>query len=363
MPQKFFKGRGKFSNKKKSKNAQRGRLMQQMIHSHPFLWNFTDTVDVTGTSNAPAVQLMWGQAQNLSSNLGAGVVSAISNLGLLDGVLVEMLSGAITRQTSGETLTVTPVAPSFVIKSVKWQTVVTNHTTGKVLFWHYRCKARRDFGSSNSVNSGIQTVLTTGFTTVQAPNPAAATGVGDTLASTTYGTTPFDNPVFTRFNKVIRSKRYVIPPGGSIIISIKTSRPRLVHYRDYVQDTTTTAPDADGSTAVSKQLLKGGTYSVFMARGTVASDLSNDAGYRVGIGNVHLSLINNVRIDYGYIRPQARYGSVLPSVAGFTEGDCAYPLPIVANQPYSTINDGTGVRVLATSQPFTIVDADQYGPT
>lgn len=359
-PRTKFLKKGKFARFKKIRRARKsGRSkmsiageMAKVLPDQVYLNNYPDVVSVAGTANQKATQIMWA-VQQLSSQTDS-IQAAPTNLMPHDlTILQQILASQITSvATATARLAERPTA-QLLVKSWKVSGRFTNLETGPIELIHYRCRARRDFSATGAASSLQDTVVNGFVDTNPLSNPY--TGVTAQTLSTTYGATPFMNPRFTASVQVLRSKTYQLAPGRSIKLGYSLNKPRLWKNEDFNFGL---APDGDGSSLTARAILKGQHFSVFCLRGTFATNSANNAGYRTGVGNASVGIIYHHEIHYATITPQVMQASAMNALPGFAFGGAAYPLPIVATQPFSTINETSGARVLATTFPDTINDAE-----
>lgn len=358
---KRYKSRGKksrYSKIKKSRSKGRSKLsiarqLASVMLDQVYMDNYPDLVSVAGTANQKATQFIWG-AQQLSSQTDS-IQQPPYNLMCHDPSILQQIMAQQIRYAAGTDVVALGGAPTaqVLIKNWKVSAKIKNVETGDIELIHYRCKARRDLTSING-SGGINTILNTGPTDTSFQS-GPATGITPQILATTYGAEVFDNPRFTAAVQVLYSKKYYMKPNKCITLSFSKKSPRLWKTEDFNFGA---APDADGSTSTARTCLKGQTFSVFVIRGTFATNSANTAGYRVGAGNAAVGILYSHKVHYAVITPSVMQTSANNALPGFGFGGCAYPLPIVATQPFSTINETTGVRVLGTTFPDTINDSE-----
>lgn len=360
-PRTKFLKKGKFARFKKIRGARKsGRSkmsiaaeMAKVLPDQVYLNNYPDVISVAGTANQKATQIMWA-IQQLSSQTDSVQVAPVNmmphDLSILQQILNQQIASLATT-----TMEVGPrPTAQLLVKSWKVTGRFTNLETGPVELIHYRCRARRDFSATGAASS-IQDTVVNGFLDTSQLSVNPITGVTGQALSTTYGATPFMNPRFTSTVQVLRSKTYTLAPGRSIKLGYSLNKPRLWKNEDFNFGL---APDGDGSSLTARAILKGQHFSVFCLRGTFATNSANNAGYRTGVGNASVGVIYHHEIHYATISPQVMQASAMNALPGFAFGGAAYPLPIVATQPFSTINETSGARVLATTFADTINDAE-----
>lgn len=356
-PGKRSKSAGKFSRKGKkytkrtrsgfkSKGRSKLSIAKQMAAILPdqvYLDNYPDAVTVNGTNNTKATQIIWGSKQT-SSDTDSVQISPInlmpSDLSILQQIMYQQLSTVSFVAPPGPSAGISagscPTA-QLLIKSWSVEAVITNLETGPIEFTHYRCKARRDFSGPGS-NISLAGVITGGPTdTAIVGGGAVPTGITNQVLSTTYGATPFMNPRFTATIHILKTKKYILAPGKSIRLKYIDKNARLWKNEDFNMGN---VPDGDGSTSPNRTILKGQRFSVFQMAGTFATNSTNNAGYRTGVGNAAVGILYQHKVHYAAITPQVMQTSANNAVTGFGFGNAYYPLPIVANVPYSAISTG-----------------------
>lgn len=314
--------------------------MAKQLPDQVYLFNNTDYVTVAGTTNSKATQIMWCQQADVSdvTNSIAGPLINLMphDLNIVQQILAQQPASIQSNTGTVGSLINNPTA-QVLIKS--WQTSMSirNLETGPISFTHYRCKARRDFGPTDSVVSGPQGVLQNGFADASVSTTTLPTGVTNPLLYTTLGATPFMNPRFVATVKVVKVKKYELRPGARINLKYTLARPRLWKNEDFNFGQ---PPDADGSGLPPRSILKGQMFSVFVMHGTFATNSSATAGYTKGVGNAAVGIVQMHKVHYATITPQVMQTSGINAIAGFTIGQCGYPQPVIANYPYSAVSTG-----------------------
>jgi len=191
----------------------------------------------------------------------------------------------------------------------------------------------------------------------------ATTGVSGVVLMNQYGARFFDSPMLCSFLKVLSQKSRFLKPSAVANFKFSSKKPRIVNWPDWNQPTaasvTNNPPDLDGSSVVTRQLLRGCTVSIFILRGTAATDGTATAGYRIGIGNASVLIQARIECDWQAISPNYQTASHYQGTQGFSSGACGYPLPITAVYPIvDVVNTTTGARVPITTNPNTITDQD-----
>jgi len=359
---KAYKKKGTFARKKKVLKSRGSKLataiqMAQLLPDQVYLDNYADLVSVVGNAGTKAVQTIWGTQQSSLGTTNSVQVPPVNlmphDLGILQQIMAQQLDGAGQLGSGAESITA-----QLLIKSWTSEATIKNVETGDIELTHYRCRARRDLAGGAGDSASLPQIINNGFTDTADPG-VPPTGVTSQVLYTTYGATPFMNPRFVSSVHVLHSKTYRMAPGKSIKLRYTNRKPRLWKNEDFNFGQVS---DGDGSNAVKRGILKGQTFSVFVLRGTYASNLTNAAQYRIGAGNASVGIIYQHKVHYACIAPQIMQTSAMNALAGFDS--CHYPLPIVANQPYSVITPSAGpagTRQLALTDVFTIPNGAQTG--
>lgn len=380
MAKRYFSGRGKFSNKKRvsksvfkakyrpksskrkgtfkaKKLRQKEKLtLQGLMQPQRYVINYADSINTTGTTNNPAAQIMWGSSQNQSTWGGAALSAAFMCNALFDGQAIQLAMGAAGGIMQAPTGANTGNTVKMLINKYSSRMRLKNVTSGEVELIHYRCRLRKDLGAQNSTASSLAALIAN--QNAAAPLPAT-TGVKLPPVSTDYGTRPFDLPSLVKFVHIKSSKCYFLKPNAAISLKVTRRKPKLVNWLDYALPTSASStqgsPDTDGSTPVGRQALKGATFSLFILRGTVASNSAASAGFRVGVGNADILVQACIEIDYQVVAPNVQTAAMYQGLQGFSTGAGYYPLPLTGvYQVIDTVNTTTGARVPITTNPYTI---------
>lgn len=324
--------------------------------THTFLKTYMDSVSVIGTTAGPAIQGMWGTRVQAGS-LGSTSVPPVNlQLHPLD-IYTQIVTNYASYMSAGGNNNLADTA-RILVRDLSQRVRVTNMGTGPCIFTEYRCRARRDISGSGPVS--IATIITS----ADANNiPGPSSGSPDTvtvspIVYTTYGSTPFMNPRFVAACKIIKVRRREIMPGKAASFAYRTSKPRVISNEAAAWGTDL---PADGSTPLNRAVLKGQSFSVFVAQGTVATASTSTvaAPNNVGIGNVHLGLVYETKANWSYMLGNTRTTWGVQQTPGFSLGSDAFPAPIVQNQPISVITAGTGVRTFPAAGNFGYVVPDQ----
>lgn len=376
---KFSKGKKKFGKKKfgqkkkkfgkkksysRSKKTKKSMVLDHLVKSIPamsYLSTYVDTVQVTGTTNAKAIQTMWGtqQAALQSGSLGSTTTAAsLVNLQLTPNVLLAAMMA--TNSALNNLVSLGPTT-QILLRDCSQKCRMTNLSTGTAIVTEYRCRARHDCvqGASAAVTTtSVSDIITNGWADVQAATAGGDATYQTKLDNTSYGSTPFMNPRFVQHFKVLKVKKRELLPGRSIKFGYKTLKPRIVKNEDFNPGNTPFLINVPAGQTAFKQVLKGQTFSVFVAQGTIASSVEATASTNViGIGNVTLGLIYETLIHYSVISPSITESHGSTRIAGFSAGVGSYPMPIMAVHPDSSLAAGVRTYAAAGNEPFSVRDA------
>lgn len=323
--------KGKFSKRriggsKKFNRKVREVVSNQMTADNSFLQNWVDRIVSTGTTNSVAVQAMWAINQAASGGVAA---STIDNLIIHDTQFLNVILANISAVQTTQ----------MFVKDWETEAVITNAENTAVMFWEYRCKARRD----QPLNKTLDYLIHNGFGN-------ANTGLATQPTYTTLGATPFMNPAITAQYKITSVKKTIIPPGDSITI----------RYRD--KRTKKFTQESINPNGVLYNMLKGQSCSLFVAQGTYATNSSASSTKTQGIGNIDLGIIYKMKCHYSWMNDVSISTGSANYVYGFSAGQSYAPTPIMVVHPDSAIatisttlgigtgpaSQSTGTRVYAT---------------
>jgi len=106
---------------------------------------------------------------------------------------------------------------------------------------------------------------------------------------------------------------------------------------------------------------KGACLSLFILRGTFASDAAATALNENGVGAPAVGMVYNERVKYQFFYPAGKYTMANQQIPGFPQGGAQYPAPILMNQPISAIATGVATQAArvyaatgANENPYTI---------
>lgn len=350
------------SRKKLINLARREKLaIKGLMQPQRYVVNWMDSVLATGTTNAAAKQIMWasGQNQSVSSGASGASIQPFVNLGLFDGQVIQLAMAAGNSVTGNNTVAGLINTCKMLINKYRTQMRVKNITSGEVELVHYRCRLMKDLSSTSSTQGSIQSLITN--TAAATAFGSATTNVKTPILSTDYSCRPFDIPNLCKFVHIKSSKSYFLKPNQARVFSYTRSKPKLVNWLDYQFPTsassTNGAPDATGATAVAREMVKGATFSIFVLRGTVATDSAANTNFKYGIGNADVLVQAKAEIDYQVVAPNYQTSALYQGIQGYSSGACGYPLPLTGvYQVIDTVNTTTGARVPITSNADVIPD-------
>lgn len=334
-------GKGKFNAQQRMK-----KMCEGVAPGH-FKWSNVDKWDLNDSTNTVANQV-YIASQQLSAQAGSASASTIP-LGLMDQCITGMILGGFSGvdETGANFL-----SRRAIVSSYKTRMTIQNIHSGPVMLTHYRCVARQDISASLSSESSLKLIVENGFADATSALVGGAVRTSP-MTSTTWGATLFQNPRFCRWFKIVKVKKYTILPARMIKIGYSMKKYRMI---DQATHNAGVLPDADGSTVLSKQLLRGSSVSVFCVQGMFASNTAGDTGFEFGIGNATLGVISEIDVVYHYAQPTTPQNSAQVQAGGFTTGSAFYPAPIVQNQPISVITATT--RTYPTNDQLVVPDLE-----
>lgn len=349
------------SRKKRINLARREKLaIKGLMQPQRYVVNWMDSVLATGTTNAAAKQIMWasGQNQSVSSGASGASIQPFVNLGLFDGQVIQLAMAAAGAASIADRTTLYNTTKMLVNK-YRTQMRVKNITSGEVELVHYRCRLMKDLSSTSSTQGSIQSLIVN--TAALGAFATSTTNIKTPMVSTDYSCRPFDIPNLCKFVHIKSSKSYFLKPNQARVFSYTRSKPKLVNWLDYQFPTsassTNGAPDATGATAVAREMVKGATFSIFVLRGTVATDSAANTNFKYGIGNADVLVQAKAEIDYQVVAPNYQTSALYQGIQGYSSGACGYPLPLTGvYQVIDTVNTTTGARVPITTNPDVIPD-------
>jgi len=348
---KSFKKRRITKRKIMQRNIKVDNLLSKQHYTIPYM----DYVVTEGVTNSAATQNMWATQQNGSEGNGASEPAPFTNLALLDGqVLQPIFNVASTYSTGGNPKN----TPKMLINGYHTSMRIKNISSGDIEFVHYRVRARKDFLAGSSSLSSINAAISNQNASADS---VGAAGVAKTL-HTTYGASIFDLPNLCTFVKVVKAYNpRFLKPNQAINLAYRLKHPKIVKWNDYSQPTsdsdTSGAPAADGKTECPRPILKGASFSIFVIRGTAATNVAANNRYELGVGNASVLIQAKVRVDFQVINPNQVSAQTMQAVQGFAAGECSYPMPITGvYQIHDVVNPTTGARVPITSTEDVIPD-------
>lgn len=303
----------------------RSVVLKQLTAPNTYLSTYVDRIVLTGSTNNPAVQAMWGAIQTRSNNVTAGQQN---NMQMYDPYLLDSIHSEISAQ----------VPVQFYVKSYECAAEVSNTATSAVNLFEYRVVARRDIPAQAL---GIDTEIQNGFSDI-------STGVGSRMTYQTYGATPFMNPRLTHLYKIIKVRKFLLQPGEMKRFRYVNRKVRKFNREDMSYD--------GGSTFYDQ--LRGTACSIFVAQGSYAYDSGANANFKQGVSNIGLGIVYKVNIGYSFISDTAISTGTANNTAGFSINVGAAPLPVVANVPQTAIAPAASVLYNATGATAGTATAD-----
>lgn len=286
--------------------------MSELTANNSAVYTYADRCVNTGTIGTVAKQFMFCANQTQSGSTLAGTKNYLHLDDPME--LADIISSISANKTARMTR-----------QSCKKRVTLTNLNTADVDVYHYRCKARQDSELSP------EAVLIQGFA------DSSATGLGSTPASSImFGATPFMNNRFTALYKIVGVKKRTLAPSQTWKLSFKTMKPRMF------------AKERISPNGNTFDILKGQSISVFVAQGTFAANPNADVTKRYGVGNVDLGMVCTGTYHYSWTNDISSASGVTQDLYGFTREGTAttgphQAVPIVMNQPMSSISDGANV--------------------
>jgi hypothetical protein len=358
------------AQKRARKRTARGAMLGSLVHDQAFVYSYVDNQTFTGTTNSICQQLMWYGNAFTSSASGASVSSAgatvahLGNLQVLDPVIAQACVNYSldTVGTSGAAIT-----SRALIKDYQVKCSITNAETAPCELLEYRLIAKHDisynslvgiFGAFNDPTGNLyQTAIQNMI------SPATASAVVTVSSCVSYGTlgiTPFMNPWIKQFFKIAKPRYMWLKPGMTKKIVYRLKRPQ-VFANEYYNGSGPSGLGAGVTNAGSGpvgpttiiQLRRGHGISLFVAKGTYATNTGARAAYTVGLSNINLGLVYEIKMHYSLLAPNSDSVTVIANIPGFSVNSAAVPAPVVINQPASVIavntrsypsNTNTGVQ-------------------
>nr|WAE42187.1 MAG: capsid protein [Cressdnaviricota sp.] len=347
---------GSFSRRKpfqSSRPAFRRILHKNLLDavpSHSFKKAYLDTVSIVGTTNSEALAGTWA-TRLVSATLGGAAPPPV-NLQLHPVDLYQQIMGTMA-------LDATAITNKIVVRDLVQRCRVTNMSTGPCILYAYRVRARRDLSVGASIN-GITNILSAGYGDALAGTASGDAVYTSPMSVTSLLATPYDNPRFVATCKILSCRRKEMPPGTAVTFKVSARKPRIINNETYNAGQ---EPQPTGTPATDRQILKGQSFTVFRAHGTIASSTSASAGNTVGLGNVSLGLIYETHCRWSMLTPNATYTAMVNQVPGFSANADSFPAPLVLNKPLAAISVGAaaqGATVYGTNGPAAVVDTTMY---
>lgn len=299
---------------------------------HNWAYKFADRATNVGTSGAAAQQQMWCMNKSASMSVSA---EAICNLHLIPPQFLVAILGLGTGPTNAGKTT------KMVVQDIKVKGTMQNSGSAPIQFTEYRCRCRRDIPRSVETNMLPEWMLTNGYADV-----ITDSGPNSVIGYTDIGATPFQNPRWVNWFKIIKVRKQVLAPGQVALRVYKRTKPRLYSNETLMAGST-------AAIASAYYALQGDTFSVFAIHGTMAQDTSQEAGFVVGLSNAALVCHYEYTCRYHWVPPLAQVNTAFDYIPGFTDGTATVPLPYVNVHPDSAIvaagSTGPGSRIFSNA--------------
>lgn len=237
-------------------------------------------------------------SSNFYSNNGTGVVKTISNQ--QNYLLGECMMDTGTLDIICESIQSSSLTGKFTVRSYSTERRITNATqAGKVWLTAYRCIARKDIPSSQSIDN----LITQGFTQLDNTGPGAAR-----MVYTAVGTTLFQNPAFCQYFRIKRVKKICLEPGQYFVDKHVFRGAKKFNELRYK------SAGSAGSSGVNLTAMKGWGVSVWFFHGQVVEDATN--ADVVGWGPCQLSYERFRKVDYTWVDDRSTAGTYDQAGAG-----------------------------------------------
>lgn len=293
-------------------------------------YSLQDRITVTGTLNSVATQIMWTGLKLLTQ--GGVTITGARNALHLDDPKV-LLECGYQASAGG-----VDIAPNKIVRnSYKTMYKITNAQSSPCEIWEYRCMARQDL--SAAAFDTVEEVLASAF-----GRTGTGTQLGTAVISSTvpYATPYMSNPFVTQF-KILKVKKRTLMPARWWTLKYARLKPKQFNLGKFMQggvfDASTDEPTI--------KMARGDTFSLFVAKGTAASNEESNAGFEIGLSNVNLLVELMVNVAFCQVKGELQATAGGTRLAGF--GNSAQiPLPQVQNQPLYTIITGNPAAAIGT---------------
>lgn len=339
--------RGVMRHRKQAFKGKRVKRSKQAITwsdlgDRALLYTYVDEPTFVNTTGAVGNQCVWSN----NTVASAGNVAALQypNLMLDDGQhLYTMFRDAYaqTGAQGGSNIRV-------VRKSAQVSCRIVNCETSNVELWEYRCAARRDQTVSPQLKLNETADVEVVGQVAGAPIvPIVGTITGGNVYPMTTGATPFMFHGFTSQFKVLKVRKWELKPGQKKKITYRFKKPKVFKSAN-VMSTVGTILNGAASTSVPYTVRKGQAFSLFVAKGTFSTLSTAGATFTRGISNINLGMEYHVKYHYSYGMVNYAASTAFPSIPGFSANVAQAPLPVIANQPISTIAPITTTNGIGT---------------
>lgn len=355
--------RGAYKKKAYKKKTYRRSVSAKLLESgrgdQAILFDYVDKPAFVNTTNAIAKQFVW--ASNTIATPAVTTGGAV-NLMLDSGPHLEAMFVNVNTYAANSASGGLPFPPSgnknvgatirLLRKSAEVQCRITNCETSTVELWEYRICARRDqtilpgdmWYQAGQMESGAYIAANAVAGTAITPSALANGGY-----ATPVGVTPYMLHAFVTQYKILKVKKRELQPGRSLKIKYSFKKPKQYNWANLCSTIGGPGgPYAAGSTGVPFVVRKGQCLSMFMAKGTIATNATANANYQVGISNVNLGMEYMYRYHYNYATSTQASATSQQSIPGFSSQSATTPLPMVANVPQLAISTGAAPAFAGT---------------
>lgn len=331
--------KGAFKRSGKGSKRRKQAITWSDLGDRALLYTYVDEPTLVNTTGAIGSMAVWSNNTVACPNVA---VSANANLLLDDGrQLFDMFRDAQVGSVGG--------GPNFRVmrKTCEVSCRIVNAETSAVELWEYRCVARRDqtVAPQSLLNTAADNEVVTNQTTTGTVVPTVGTIVGG-LYPMTIGATPFMFHGFVSQYRVAKVRKWELKPGQKKKLVYRLKKPKLYSAQNIMQTLGTISAGAGSS--VPFTVRRGQAISLFVAKGTFATLSTGGATFTRGISNINIGMEYHVKYHYTWGVVSQSASATIPSVPGFSSNVAQAPLPIVANQPISTIAPITTTNGLGT---------------
>lgn len=311
--------------------------MWSQLGNQKFTVSYVDRLAYTPIKNALAMDV-YSVANNSTSS--DAIAAGLFYHNHLDDPLIinQMMVDAAAMQTTAGLAEGVGIHQLRVMRlNSRISTRVTNLHTSPVQVWEYRFKARRDLPHGTSLYSLFSVPDPTYAQGLFGTNNNIAPIVSGSAFSTQLGVTPFNYHKAMTWLKCTKVRKWLLNPSKAKRITYSYKKPRLF--------SSTRLTQAAGGTPQNNipdlyQILKGQSVSIYVFRGTVATDDSADENFRVGITGVNVSFETTQQYSWVVGQQTAAVSGSLPAVPGMQDESASVPLQIFSVVPSGAVSTG-----------------------